>query len=150
MPEFCIKPNKKHLGVGYKGEQDLKRVRWSRKGLKKYIEKGKEEQRVVSAKAKSCTWKLCLMSVTDNFRFDQFMVNMLKYLLYFCFHDASSCFLNCPCTPYFLSPICVPRSQTSSLFTVFLQRFFQPVFQMLPHGFSHYFLHCTSEMFSFF
>jgi len=69
MPEFCIKANKKHLGVGYKGEQDLKKGRRSRKGpKKKYTEKEKEEHRVVSAKARSCTLKLCLMSGTDNFQ----------------------------------------------------------------------------------
>lgn len=68
MPEFCIKANKKHLGVGYKGEQDLKKGRRSRRGLKKYTEKEKEEHRMVSAKARSCTLKLCLMSVTDNFQ----------------------------------------------------------------------------------
>lgn len=51
------------------GRTRSKKGQMKQKGTEKYIEKGKEEQRVVSAKAKSCTWKLCLMSVTDNFQF---------------------------------------------------------------------------------
>lgn len=41
MPEFCIKTNKKHLGVGYKGEQGLKEGQTKQKGTEKIYRKGK-------------------------------------------------------------------------------------------------------------